>query len=213
MPVQFRSIQSMSVNDRMKKLDQFDHHHSSSTAALHRGPTGVPTSGRSGSTNNSGASSSSSASAAFRMPSLTNMPLNMPISLAMASVPALNNLNNLAGFSGLVHSSSSSSAHHPTSQQQCIGDGAVTPASVGSAGSLGGSGNSFTDSDSDAEPDNNATNGQQQRRPLTNNSSSKQIRANHQPSKCDGKSLNKKTRETTAEIEKPIQFEHRTKIF
>ena len=256
MPVQFRSIQSMSVNDRMKKLDQFDHHHhSSSTTALHRGPTGValPTSGRNSSSNNSnnisGATSSSSSSsssavaaaaaaaavAAFRMPSLS-MPLNMPISLAMASVPTLNNLNNLAGFSGLVHSSSSghlptSSAAHqmmtsPTSQQQCnniIGGGGggnitTTPASVGSAGSLGGSGNSFTDSDSDPEPDNNehkTVESHQQRRPLTNNSSTK-IRTNLPPSKCDGKSFNYylKRKGTTAKMYSKkktyIQFDHRT---
>ncbi|KZS08012.1 Uncharacterized protein APZ42_028156 [Daphnia magna] len=179
MPVQFRSIQSVSVKDRMKKLDQFDQH------AIHRGPTGVvlPVSaggagGRtSGSSNNAGgqSSTSSSASAAFRMPSLT-MPLNMPISLAMASVPALNNLNTLTGLSGLVHHSS---AVHPTSSQQCLGSS--TPASVGSAGSLGA--NSFTDSDSDDAEIANETQHDHQRRPLTAKN-----RTHLAHAKCDGKS-------------------------
>ena len=133
MPVQFRSIQP-SVNDRMKKLDQqFD------TSLIHHGRSSTSNnSGNNGGNSNgggqlAGAAAAAAAAAAFRMP--LTMPLNMPISLAMATVPALNNLNNLAGIVG-----GSSSI-----QQQA----ATTPASVGSAGSLGGSGNSFTDSDSD----------------------------------------------------------------
>ncbi|KAI9559705.1 POU domain [Daphnia sinensis] len=157
MPVQFRSIQSVSVKDRMKKLDQFDQHRGPTGVVLPAG-AGTGAGQRTSGSSNSSAGGQSSTSAAFRMPSLT-MPLNMPISLAMASVPALNNLNTLTGLSGLVHHST---AVHPTSSsQQCLGSS--TPASVGSAGSLGA--NSFTDSDSDDADI--QTQHDHQRRPLT----------------------------------------------